>query len=84
MPYKIVGISGSPVKNGNTDTFLASIMSSAEEKGLEAETVNLSEMEIKNCIHCNFCLTKQQAGKYHRTGEPGLFYANQRNDGHLY
>lgn len=22
MPYKIIGISGSPVKSGNTDTFL--------------------------------------------------------------
>lgn len=64
MPYKILGISGSPVKKGNTDTFLASIMRSAEEKGLVAETVNLSQMEIKNCVHCNFCLTKQHAGKY--------------------
>ncbi|MDL2321606.1 flavodoxin family protein [Desulfosarcina sp. OttesenSCG-928-B08] len=64
MGYKILGISGSPVKKGNMDTFLASIMDMAAEKGLETETVRLCEMEIKNCVHCNFCLAKQKEGKY--------------------
>jgi len=64
MPYKIVGISGSPVKEGNTDTFLSTIMDSAEEKGLQTDIVNLSNMTIKNCIHCNFCLSKQKTDKY--------------------
>jgi multimeric flavodoxin WrbA len=64
MPYKILGISGSPVKDGNVDTFLASIMEMAEDKGIETEIVSLSRMEIKNCIHCNFCLAKQKAGKF--------------------
>jgi len=31
VPYKIVGISGSPIKEGNTDTFLSTIMDNAEE-----------------------------------------------------
>ena len=64
MPYKIVGISGSPIKEGNTDTFLSTIMDSAEEKGLQTDIVNLSNMTIKNCIHCNFCLSKQKTGNY--------------------
>ena len=64
MPYKIVGISGSPIKEGNTDTFLSTIMDSAEEKGLQTDIVNLSNMTIKNCIHCNFCLSKQKTDKY--------------------
>ena len=64
MAYKILGISGSPVTDGNLDTFLASIMEMAVEKGMEAETVSLSKIEIKNCIHCNFCLVKQKVGKY--------------------
>lgn len=64
MAYKIVGISGSPVKDGNTDTFLEMIMDNAKERGLEAETVKLSEVTIKNCIHCNFCLSKQKEDKY--------------------
>ncbi len=64
MPFKIVGISGSPVTKGNVDTFLGSIMDLALEKGLEAETTKLSKMQIKNCVHCNFCLAKQKQGKY--------------------
>jgi multimeric flavodoxin WrbA len=39
-------------------------MEMAVEKGIETETVSLANMEIKNCIHCNFCLGKQKAGKY--------------------
>jgi multimeric flavodoxin WrbA len=64
MPFKVVGISGSPVKDGNVDSFLGSIMDLAVEKGLDAETINLSGMHIKNCVHCNFCLAKQKPGKY--------------------
>lgn len=64
MAYKILGISGSPVKKGNVDAFLRSIMDLALGKELEAETINLSKMVIRNCNHCNFCLAKQTAGKY--------------------
>ena len=64
MPFKIVGISGSPVKQGNTDTFLSTIIDSAAAKGLETDIVNLAEMNIKNCIHCNYCLAKQKPGRY--------------------
>lgn len=64
MSYKIVGISGSPIKEGNVDNFLGSIMSIAAEKGLETETINLSTMAVKDCVHCNFCLSKQKPGKY--------------------
>jgi multimeric flavodoxin WrbA len=64
MPNNIIGISGSPVKEGNVDTFLGSIMDMAVEKGLETETIYLSKMKIANCVHCNFCLSKQKQGKY--------------------
>ncbi|BBO69845.1 flavodoxin [Desulfosarcina alkanivorans] len=64
MAYKIVGISGSPVKKGNTDTFLEMILKDAGERGLDTDIVKLSEMTIKNCLHCNFCLSKQKAAKY--------------------
>ncbi len=64
MPIKIVAVSASPVKNGNADTFVGTIMDLAKEKGLETETLHLSELNIKNCIHCNFCLKKQQKGRY--------------------
>lgn len=64
MPYKILGISGSPKTKGNVGTFLASIMGMASEKGFETETVYLSKMNIKHCIHCNYCIAKQKDRKY--------------------
>jgi multimeric flavodoxin WrbA len=64
MEYKVLGISGSPVKKGNVDAFLSAIMDMAVKKGLDAETINLSKMKIQNCVHCNFCLAKQKQGKY--------------------
>ena len=64
MPYKIIGISGSPIKNGNTDSFLELIMNKAANKGLETDIIHLSELSINDCKHCNYCLKKQKAGKY--------------------
>lgn len=64
MAYKILGISGSPKTKGNVGTFMASIMKRAAGKGFETETVYLSKMDIKNCIHCNYCLARQKDKKY--------------------
>lgn len=64
MAYKIIGISASPIRSGNTDTFLSGILAEAGEKGLDTEIVHLADLSIKNCIHCNFCLNKQKEGKY--------------------
>lgn len=64
MAYKIIGISGSPVKDGNVDTFLETILKRAAKEGLETETIRLTELDIKNCQHCNFCLVKQKPDKY--------------------
>ncbi|HNQ66013.1 MAG TPA: flavodoxin family protein [Smithella sp.] len=64
MGYKILGISGSPQTKGNVSTFMSSIMKIAAEKGLETETVYLSKINIKNCIHCNYCIAKQKDKKY--------------------
>ena len=64
MPYKILGISGSPVKKGNVETFLQRTLESFPRKELQYEVVHLSGLKVKDCIHCNFCLTKQTAGQY--------------------
>ncbi len=64
MTYRIVGISGSPVKKGNVYYLLNSILDEAKDKGHHADVINLSEYTIKNCIHCNFCLNKQKDGRY--------------------
>jgi multimeric flavodoxin WrbA len=64
MALKLVAVAGSPVKGGNLDAFVDAIAAMAAKKGLESETIRLAELQIADCIHCNFCLSKQQPGKY--------------------
>ncbi|MGB5217702.1 MAG: flavodoxin family protein [Smithella sp.] len=64
MKYKILGLSGSPVKKGNVETLLNRALENLPAKNMEYDIVHLSGLEINDCIHCNFCLKKQKPGKY--------------------
>jgi multimeric flavodoxin WrbA len=64
MEYRILGISGSPVKNGNVETFLQKTIESVSDKEMRYTTVNLAGLEIKDCIQCNYCFAKQKPGRY--------------------
>ena len=64
MTYKILGISGSPVKKGNVETFLSRAIEILPAKNVEHDIMHLSGLKIRDCIHCNFCLKKQIPGKY--------------------
>jgi len=64
MPYKILGISGSPVKKGNVETFLSRALEGLPARAAEHEIVYLSRLKIADCIHCNFCLARQTPGHY--------------------
>jgi multimeric flavodoxin WrbA len=64
MEYKILGISGSPVKKGNVETYLKRMIKSVRDKDVSNEIINLADLRIKDCIHCNFCISRQAAGKY--------------------
>ncbi|MDM8535659.1 flavodoxin family protein [Desulfobacterales bacterium HSG17] len=61
---QILGISSSPVKNGNTENLLDHMMKAARDNGCDTKSVKLSGMEIKECIHCNACISKQKEHKY--------------------
>lgn len=64
MEINILGISGSPVKNGNVETFLNHMMESVSENVTRREVVPLARLEIQDCIHCNYCLRKQKPDRY--------------------
>ncbi|HPJ94452.1 MAG TPA: flavodoxin family protein [Deltaproteobacteria bacterium] len=64
MTYHVIGISGSPVKGGNVETFLQRMLDVASASGASAEAIHLSNVEVRECIHCNFCLNKQKPGRY--------------------
>jgi len=55
---KILGISGSPVKNGNNEKAIDYALSKANEKGFDAEKITLAKQDI---IACDLCA--EQKGK---------------------
>lgn len=61
---KILGICGSPVRGGNVEALLEKALRSQEgEQGVDFDICNLADMEIGDCIHCNWCLRKQKGGR---------------------
>ena len=56
-PY-LLGIAGSPRRDGNTDLLLQQAVRGAATKGARAEIATLSELNISPCRHCDRCLTE--------------------------
>jgi multimeric flavodoxin WrbA len=61
---KFLVISSSPIKKGNTEYLTTHMLETAKQQGCDTQGFNLSEMEIKECLHCNACISKQKPGKY--------------------
>lgn len=53
---KIVGINGSPTKNGNNSFLLSKALSSAEENGAIVENIFLADYNIEYCKGCLKCM----------------------------
>ena len=53
---KVVGITGSPRRGGNTDLLLAEVMKGAASRGAEIKTIILNDLNITPCQHCDACL----------------------------
>lgn len=51
----VIGINGSPRKNGNTATMLQNALKGAESKGASTELVNLYDLSFKGCVSCFAC-----------------------------
>ena len=56
---KAIAISGSPRKNGNTETLLKHALKVLEQEGIETELISLRGKEIKSCIACGACKRNQ-------------------------
>jgi multimeric flavodoxin WrbA len=52
MKPQIIGISGSPVKNSNTDRLIQSVL---DASGLSSEFVKLSKINVRPCMACLGC-----------------------------
>jgi multimeric flavodoxin WrbA len=60
MEIKVIGISGSPHRHGNTETLLDSFLDGAKSAGASVEKVVLRDLDFSPCRGCNAC---------HKTGE---------------
>jgi len=57
---KVIGIVGSPRKNGNTDTLVQAVLDGAMEAGHETAKFSLNEMNYKGCQGCGYCKNHEE------------------------
>lgn len=61
---KILGISGTPIEDGNCDKFVAAVLAAASEiEGVETEFVTLADKKIAPCNHCQWCMENRSRCK---------------------
>ena len=53
MSIEVLGISGSPIENSNTDRLIQAVLDATE---LEFEFVKLSRINIRPCLACKQCV----------------------------
>ena len=71
MALEIIGISGSPIKDGNVETLLKYMLDHAAGQGVITEGIHLSQLEIADCTHCNYCIKRQEPGRYCSQNDAG-------------
>ena len=52
---KVIGLSGSPRKEANTDRLVAQVLAGAQTAGAETEFFRIADLNIKGCISCYYC-----------------------------
>ena len=52
---KILGVVGSPRRNGNTHILVSRILEGARQEGAIADTIFLNDLDIKECDGCHVC-----------------------------
>jgi multimeric flavodoxin WrbA len=52
---EVLGISGSPRRNGNSDILLQNIIAGLTQKNIPSERVNLTNIQFQGCIGCERC-----------------------------
>lgn len=57
---RVIGIVGSPRKNGNTNAVVQQVLEGAAEAGAETRTFLLNEMNYRGCQACNYCKSHEK------------------------
>lgn len=53
---RVLGVAGSPRKNGNTDLLLTEVLAGASSAGGQTKLIRLVEYDVGPCRHCDGCL----------------------------
>jgi multimeric flavodoxin WrbA len=62
---RILGIAGSPVKEGNTEALLKEALKvTSSDPGIQTEVIHLSGLKVDGCTHCNWCIKNQTPEKF--------------------
>ena len=62
---KILGISGSPVKDGNVVALLKDSLSHAQNRDdVKTEVITLADKRLNGCNHCNWCVRDQTEERF--------------------
>ena len=57
---KVIGIVGSPRKNGNTEILTKHTLKAIAEEGLDTELIRLAGLDIQPCDGCNVCREEEK------------------------
>ena len=55
QPIRVLGIGGSPRRNGNSDVLLKQVLKGAAGNGVEARGIHLRDHQYQGCIGCEKC-----------------------------
>lgn len=57
---KVLGISGSPRRDGNTDILINTALKILADQGIEVEFLSLADRPIKPCVACQGCFSSDE------------------------
>ncbi len=66
---KIIGIIGSPKKDGNTSYLVETALKSAKSAGADTDIINLGSLNIEPCVGCDICKFTGECAIYDDIGE---------------
>lgn len=52
---KVLGVGGSPRKNGNSDVLLRHVLEGVSQKNIECGSIQLRDIQFQGCIGCEKC-----------------------------
>jgi multimeric flavodoxin WrbA len=58
---KVVGLNGSPRRDGNTALLIKTVFAELERQGIECELVQLSGQPLHGCTACGVCVARKNA-----------------------